>query len=492
MPGGAWSRSHLLAAAVVALLGAALLLVHLDRPPLHTDEITYMSAALQSMQDGTVLPTAGGRPFMNKPPLALWLIRLAFTVLGPSTFAARLPSALAGVATAILVLLFGSRRFGLAVGLPASLLFLCIPGLLEVHGLRAATPDALEILLVTLAIVAIEAWRRTARPWALVVAVAAATASTWVKSPFAMAVILVYLLATEPFIRRAGGRTPRPILTVSLLLVTPLAAFAAWVEILIHEVNQRLVVKFLLKQQYGWRIAGELSKGHVHGQDYYPQVLLADFGPLLFLAVLALLAFAIVPRLRSAENRYALATLLGWSLVAPVLASFSVSKLSWYLALSYPGIALLIAWSAGLLAAARAEAPSAALRWGGAVLVLVLVGWQARLLATEPERAQSGPERLAGVVDRQHASVAQDAGFRFPRPIDEPARAERLFVRALIWQGRPEAAPRASCRATLTNEPASGAPQQMVNLVPPKHGQQTPIFVRDECAGTIARALAVD
>ena len=65
-----------------------------------------MSGVLESMAQGTVFPVYGnGTFFVNKPPLALWMMRLSSEVLGPSPFAARLPSVLAAAATIAAILL---------------------------------------------------------------------------------------------------------------------------------------------------------------------------------------------------------------------------------------------------------------------------------------------------------------------------------------------------------------------------------------------------
>src|SRR5688572_33040250 len=103
------SRRRLATAILLAVLGVAALSVRLSHPPLHTDEITYMSGVLESMAQGTVFPVYGnGALFVNKPPLSLWMMRLSSEVLGPGPFAARLPSALAATATGVVIYLFGA------------------------------------------------------------------------------------------------------------------------------------------------------------------------------------------------------------------------------------------------------------------------------------------------------------------------------------------------------------------------------------------------
>src|SRR5262245_4287269 len=56
------------------------------------------------------VPRLGGIPFLEKPPLYWWAQSGAFELLGPSTAAARLPSAVFGFASVLLSYAL-SRRF---------------------------------------------------------------------------------------------------------------------------------------------------------------------------------------------------------------------------------------------------------------------------------------------------------------------------------------------------------------------------------------------
>lgn len=100
----------------------------LSHPELHADEITYLNAVFESQLQGRVFPVQGdGQLFLNKPPLSFWAMRISFELLGPTPFAARLPSVLFSAATATLLFLFGSARFGQWVGLLAALIFAFTP-----------------------------------------------------------------------------------------------------------------------------------------------------------------------------------------------------------------------------------------------------------------------------------------------------------------------------------------------------------------------------
>jgi 4-amino-4-deoxy-L-arabinose transferase-like glycosyltransferase len=71
---------------------------------------------------GWITPHLNGVPYFDKPPLPYWLMAGAFAWLGPTESAARLVSALAAVAVAVLTALIGTRLASPRVGLMAGLM----------------------------------------------------------------------------------------------------------------------------------------------------------------------------------------------------------------------------------------------------------------------------------------------------------------------------------------------------------------------------------
>jgi 4-amino-4-deoxy-L-arabinose transferase-like glycosyltransferase len=482
-----------LATSIVLFAGIALALsVRLDHPGLHTDEITYMSSVLESMVQGTVFPVQGnGALFFNKPPLSLWLMRLSFEALGPSPFAARLPSVLAAAGTAVVLYGFGAAVFGEAVGILAALVFAFTPGILMTHGIRSATPDALEILLVTSAIVALEFWRRRRRPWMLACLVVCVAASAWVKSPFALAVFGVYLLATELPARRAGRRTPRFGATVALAVGAWMVAYLLWLGTLSAAMSTDAVAKRLLLQQYVQRIEGKI--GVQRGPDYYLASALHDFGPLWLLPVGAVAAgwwASRRGRQPSDASGHDVACMVVWSLVAPALATASSSKLAWYAYLSYPGIALLLAVSAQRLAQAVSgrRAVQAALL---AASVLVLALWLPVDRVWPAQAEYRGlPGRLWEIARRDpEIEIVPGPDFKFLRQSVDADREARLFIRMLFWRQSRVAASPDPCRATLVNRlPAGSEPEDVVELHRPmRRGPR--LWLVDGCNGWLVEQL---
>src|SRR5437879_11242625 len=75
------------------------------------DEQRYAQVAREMLERRDwITPTLGGRPWLEKPPLYYWQAMLAYSVLGVTDVAARVPSAIDATLMVIAVYLF-FRRF---------------------------------------------------------------------------------------------------------------------------------------------------------------------------------------------------------------------------------------------------------------------------------------------------------------------------------------------------------------------------------------------
>lgn len=97
-----------------------------------------------------VVPTFDGELRTHKPVLLYWCIMTSYLGLGVNEFAARLPSALCAIGSAICTYLMGRRLFGPQAGVWAAIAL--ATSLMFVVAGRAATPDSLLIFCTTLAL----------------------------------------------------------------------------------------------------------------------------------------------------------------------------------------------------------------------------------------------------------------------------------------------------------------------------------------------------
>ena len=123
---GKFSGPKWTAAALVILftLSLAFYFLGLGKLPLEdADEATYASVVRSMRTSGNYsVLSLEGKPWFEKPPLLFWLAALSVKVFGFSEFSLRLPSAVAGLVTVLLVMLLavkitGSNEAGFVGGL---------------------------------------------------------------------------------------------------------------------------------------------------------------------------------------------------------------------------------------------------------------------------------------------------------------------------------------------------------------------------------------
>ncbi len=122
----------LLGALAVLLIATAWLTRDLVQPR-SGDAVRYAALARTMVDSGDwVEPRILGRPYFRKPPLMLWLTAASISLLGPTSVAAALPSALIGIALVLLLHGVACRVLGPRAGLFAPLVLLANAGFCRV------------------------------------------------------------------------------------------------------------------------------------------------------------------------------------------------------------------------------------------------------------------------------------------------------------------------------------------------------------------------
>ena len=152
-------RRSLLLGALLTAAASFVILYDLGGPSVvNGDEAVYHDAARQMLRTGDWLrwtsegPVSRVTEFRNSP-VQYWLRIAAIRLLGDTTTAVRIVSALAGIATVLAVFAFARRRAGDAAGLVAGLVQLTTVHFVYLHGARTGELDAIVSLgsLVALA-----------------------------------------------------------------------------------------------------------------------------------------------------------------------------------------------------------------------------------------------------------------------------------------------------------------------------------------------------
>ncbi len=136
----------------IAAAGVIVLLTSLGTSSLwDRDEPRNARCAAEMLERGDwVVPYFNDEIRTHKPVLLYWLMMAATLVFGPGELAARFPSALLGLGTALATYHIGRRLFCARVGLWSALIL--VTSLNFAVAARAATPDSTLIFFCTLAI----------------------------------------------------------------------------------------------------------------------------------------------------------------------------------------------------------------------------------------------------------------------------------------------------------------------------------------------------
>ena len=345
------------AAAVLLALVLALLAFRLGAVPLvGPDEPRYARVAVEMHRAGEwVTPTLQGEPWLEKPPLFYWLAGAAFSVLGETEAAARVPSVLATLLLVGATAFFGARLYGPAAGLHAG--FVAGTSVLPfVYG-RAASMDVLLAATVTVAIglaglhVLGVADRR-----AVVVAAAAAGLATLAKGPLGL-LLPALVLAAHLAVTR-DGRPLRGLLSLPAA-VAFLAVAAPWYVAILLDQGRHFVDVFILNHNIE-RFTTTIHR-HPGPVWYYLPVLLAGLFPWSGLSVPALV------RIEPRASRPDLFVLL-WLVLPLLFFSLAGSKLPGYILPCVPPLAILMGRAADRLVT---EGPTPERQLSGRVAALV-------------------------------------------------------------------------------------------------------------------------
>jgi 4-amino-4-deoxy-L-arabinose transferase-like glycosyltransferase len=157
-----WNREDVF---LLVLLGILFFLPGLHRIPLFDrDEPRFASAARTMLESRDfIVPYFNGQLRPDKPPLVYWLMDLGYLATGgPGELGARLPSALCGTLSLIIVYFMVGSRFGRLTGFVAALMLGSCPLFLVES--RMATADATMLLGIVVAMAcAWQAWDAAAR-----------------------------------------------------------------------------------------------------------------------------------------------------------------------------------------------------------------------------------------------------------------------------------------------------------------------------------------
>ena len=367
------------------------------------DEPRYLQVAeeLRSMEHGAgglVVLHLNGEVYTQKPPLYYWLAALFGLPTGRVTeFAARLPSAFAGIAVIGLTVLVGSRLLGGFTGVLGAALLLSV---FEFgHMARRIQLDVLLTLFEMGALIAFWWLDRGlgSRARYLTLMHGAMGLALLTKGPVGF---LVPFLVILTYLTWEGRQREIARLFLSWRLLLSLGPVLGWIAAALA-----LAPAGFAGEAVGTNLIGRFFAGTSHARPfyYYLYQLPVDFLPWTLLWPIAYLVgrrqvFTEAESVRDPETRRAWRFLLSWMAVSLVFFSLSSGKRGLYLLPAFPAVALVCADSLLRYLSGRSRLPRS-LTVGAALMALLLAAVALdALLAGLGGFAIALPDRWLGVV----------------------------------------------------------------------------------------------
>ncbi|NMB69655.1 phospholipid carrier-dependent glycosyltransferase [candidate division WWE3 bacterium] len=282
-----------------------------------------------------------GKVWYEKPPLFMWLVAMYFKLFGFTDFAAKLPSALAGLGTVMLVFVFAKRFFGKTAGFIAA--FSLVTTVQYLFYSRMAMTDVLCAFFMT-ASLAIYYSKRfdsqlnflTILISGLFVGLAVMTKGVVGLIPLAvMGLYEIYLLFSRQ--QEALGKS---VLHLFGVLLVSAVIFMPW-----HYRMFQLYGNSFLNNYIGYHVFARATEDIENKEQpiYWYIIILKVSMRLWFISLLGALPYSVVSLYKSKNTKTvnSLAFILIWA--GFIFAFFSVptSKLIWYIIPLYIPLAVL-------------------------------------------------------------------------------------------------------------------------------------------------------
>lgn len=297
------------------------------------DEARHGINAYEMMQSGDyVVTTYRGEPdYWNlKPPLTDYCIILGYRLFGFNALGLRFYSALSMLLTMILLAMWTKRRFGSVASLCTQLLLLGCAFVYGAHFARFGDADAQMLLFYTAGMLCMLDSRRNLR---LLYGTAICFGLAFMSKSWHAALIpvtcLVYLCVTGE-IRRLRPRHYAALVVFGLLPIAPWAIARFQRDGLVF--FEKMLSIDVLKR------ATTVHEEHRGDALYYVRYLLSD--PAIVAAgaaVLVALVWKTAQRSRLTHEQWGI---LLWFALPLLLYTLCVSKLSWYIFVSLPALAV--------------------------------------------------------------------------------------------------------------------------------------------------------
>jgi outer membrane protein assembly factor BamB len=302
-----------------------------------TDEQTYSQWAFHMFKSGDyITPWAYGEVLMwiGKPPLYMWLMSLAYQVLGVTNFASRFWSPVFGTASLVFVFFLGKNLYNLPVGFISALVLGTFTTFYVFARHAMLDVTFVFFILASIYFLVLSEKKESANRYAILGGLffGLAFMTKQVAAFLIPIVVFVYFAATGRGIRFLFTKRFVLFLGVGLLVFSP------WLIYMIFSFGPTFWQPFFVFS--GITRASTPIEGHVEGYLFYFSYL-ANSENLFWMILLpfsaGLCAFnAIIKRLKADT------LIIAWMSIVLVLFTLVQTKLYWYILPAFPAFAIAI------------------------------------------------------------------------------------------------------------------------------------------------------
>lgn len=333
---------------VLAVLASILIFVDLGTNHLIPyDEAIYakVSKNILARNDWLTLSWQNNEPWFEKPPLYFWLSALLLKVLPAPELAVRLPSAVFGFFTVLLIYYFVKRLFGKTAGFIAGLSLLTTFQFLYYS--RTGMLDVTCAFLVTASLclyyVSREETKRIRPLFLLLLSGAFIGLAILTKGVVGLLPLLIIGFSEVFSLVREQKITLMPPSFGRILVVSLMSAlvFLPWHFSMYQIHGQSFISSYL-----GYHV---LERATMDVEDkvapfYWYGIVLKVSMRLWFVALLPSLLYALYSLVKNRRDRKKLAFVLLWAAIIMTVFSASKSKLIWYIIPIYPALSVVIGY----------------------------------------------------------------------------------------------------------------------------------------------------
>jgi 4-amino-4-deoxy-L-arabinose transferase-like glycosyltransferase len=333
-------RYHaLLAYLAVILIASIPLFAHLDEYPIQEwDEMRNAQNGFEMLKSGRLIVTMidnAPDAWNLKPPMHIWLLAMSQWLFGYNELAVRVPSALAGLATCLLLLQFCKRQLGSWLpGFFAALVLITTAAYVDNHGTRTADYDALLTLFTTATVCCLANFTEGgSRKWIYVASLMliCAVLTKGIAGLLICPGMLAFVLWRKKFLDLLKGKE----------LYIGVAAFLLFVGgyYLLREHQQPGYIQLVLDNEIFGRYNNVIETHAGDHFTYYREMTKWAFVPWAFFVVPALIGGLLFSDKR---QRNLIFLFGGTALFVLLILSCSKTKLFWYSLPMYPLLSVSI------------------------------------------------------------------------------------------------------------------------------------------------------